>query len=93
MTNSATKLAAVALFAGVLLTGTAHAACKPKTFGSGSGANAGVATNKGIQNWRMNALSAYGAGFDNWLKAQNRGRACRKSGNLTHCRVWGNPCN
>jgi len=93
MISSATKLGAMALLASVLFSGNAHAACKPVIYGSGSGANAGAATNKGIQNWRVHALSAYGAGFDNWLKAQSRGRRCVKSGNLTHCRVWGRPCN
>jgi hypothetical protein len=83
----------MALLTTVLFSGTAHAACKAKVFGSGSGANAGIATNKGIQNWRAHVLAAYGVAFTNWFKAQNRGRRCLKSGAITTCRVWGNPCN
>jgi len=93
MISSVTRIGATALLASFLLSGAAHAACKPKIFGSGTGPNAGIATNKAIQNWRVNALAAYGAGFDNWLKAQSRGRRCVVSGKLTTCRVWGNPCN
>ena len=93
MIGAAARFGATALIAGIVLAGPAHAACKPKAFGSGTGANAGIATNKGIQNWRANVLAAYGVAFTNWLKAQNRGRRCLKSGAVTTCRVWGNSCN
>jgi hypothetical protein len=93
MIGAFARFGATALIAGVVLSGTAHAVCMPKTFGSGTGANAGIATNQAIQNWRVHVLGAYGVAFTNWLKAQNRGRRCYTSGAVTTCRVWGNPCN
>jgi hypothetical protein len=92
MIGSAARLGAIALFASILLPGAAHAACKTKVFGTRTGPNAGVATSKAIQSWRISAVAAYGADFGNWLRAQNKGRSCGVSGALTTCRVWDNPC-
>jgi hypothetical protein len=93
MIVSAARFGAFVLFASSLLSGAAHAACKSKVFGTRTGPNAGVATSKAIQSWRLFAVAAYGGDFSNWLKAQSRGRSCAVSGGLTTCRVWGNPCD
>lgn len=93
-TTRIATLAVTALLGSALLTSDASAVvCKPKVFGSGMGPNPGIATNNGIQKWRMKVLGTYGAAFANWLKAQSRGRACVKSAGQYTCRVWGNPCN
>jgi hypothetical protein len=89
----AARLGAAGLFASILLSGAAHAACRPQVFGTRSGPRAGVATSMAIQSWHMSTVAAYGGDFGNWLKAQNRGRSCAASGGLTTCRVWGKPCH
>jgi hypothetical protein len=98
MTGAATRFGAKVLLASVLLSGTvpasaAHLACKQhSTFGVGRGPTLGIAMDHAIQNWRMRTAGAYGAAYGNYYNALNYGRRCNRTGGLTYCRVWANPC-
>lgn len=98
MISAVTRLAAAALLAGSLLSTAAparaaHLACKEHaTVGLGRGPSLGTAMSNAIQNWRMHAAAAYGAAYSYYYNAVNYGRRCNRTGGLTYCRVWANPC-
>jgi hypothetical protein len=98
MMSSMIRFGALALLAGVLLSsavpaGAAHLACKQHaTFDLGRGPDLGTAMNNAIQNWRVRTSGAYGAAYGNYYNALNYGRRCNRTGGLTYCRVWANPC-